>query len=419
MSLRLRVALGTAAIAAVAAGLHLLLGYLSFSRLIEKDIARDLAIETQSVAKSVVFKDGRPRLGGDLAWLRSGNTVGFRVERGGRVYLEGGVLPGGDRGDWIVRERPLSGGYRLLVYYYTGEYRKALAGQLRAGLLSLPLILFLAAVMGFAFAGHITGPLRRLTQAAAALSRMEFPEPVPEPEGNDELAALARSFNRMVGEVREALERERAFTRYASHELRTPLATLKAQIEALEAGLLPPEEAIPEARRALARMQGILEGLLTLSRAPRVQLEPLPADVVLHDAWRRLPEPDRRRVALRPPAEEVWLLGDEALVAQVLANLLANALKHTDAEVELYGQRRGGWAVLGVRDRGAGVPPDLLAKLTRPFFRANHRRPGSGLGLALADRAARAMNGRLHLVPAHPGLQAELWLRPAEEVGDG
>ncbi len=416
MSLRLRVALGTAAIAAVAAGLHLFLGYWSFYRLVEEDIARDLAIETQRVAESVVLKNGLPRLSGDFAWLRSGNTLGFRVEKGGRVYLEGGVLPATLGRDWVTIDRSLTDGYLLRVYYYAGEYRKALEGQLRAGLLSLPLILVLAAVMGFVFAGHITGPLLRLTQAATALSRMEFPEPVPVPEGNDELAALARSFNRMVAEVREALERERAFTRYASHELRTPLATLKAQIEALEAGLLPASEALPEAKRAMERMQSILEGLLTLSRAPRARLEPLPMAELLREAWRALPESQRDRVTLSLPEGELWLLGDEALLEQALGNLLANALKHTDAPVELYGREDGRWVVLGVRDHGPGVPPDLLGKLTRPFFRATSQRPGSGLGLALADRAARAMEGRLRLAPAHPGLRAELWLQRAEAI---
>ncbi len=414
MSLRLRVAIGTALIAALAAGLHLLVGYYSFARLVQKDIARDLAVESRRVAGSVVFKNGLPRLSGDLGWLRSGNTLGFRVEKGGRVFLEGGVLPAKKAPGWIAVDRPLESGYVLRLYYYVGEYKKALSGQLRAGLATLPLILFLAAVMGFAFAGHIVGPLQRLTQAAGALSRMEFPEPVPEPQGQGELTALARSFNRMVAAVREALERERAFTRYASHELRTPLAALSAQLEALEAGLLAPEEAIPEARRALARMQGILEGLLTLSRAPRVALEPLPAGTLLEEAWRRLPEEARGRVR-RLPGPEVWLLGDEALLAQALGNLLENALKHTDAEVELYARRNGRWVVLGVRDRGPGVPPDLLKKLVRPFFRAGATRPGSGLGLALADRAARAMNGRLQLEAASPGLRAELWLKPAED----
>ena len=66
---------------------------------------------------------------------------------------------------------------------------------------------------------------------------------------------LAKSFNRMTVAVRNFLDRERSFSRYASHELRTPIATLKVQIEALEQGLLPKEEALPTIKASLERLE--------------------------------------------------------------------------------------------------------------------------------------------------------------------
>lgn len=418
MSLRLRIALGTAALAALAAGMHLVVGYVSFARLIDDEIQRDLSMWTQAVASNLEISDGRPRLRGeDWSWLDAGSSIGFRVRKGNVVYLEGGVLPQDDDRNWVWKREELADGFVLELALYVGEYRRALLSQLRAGEFSLPLVVVLASLLGWWYAGRIARPVTQLAAAADQLSRMSFPDPVPPPPGNDELTRLAESFNRMVYAVREALERERSFTRYASHELRTPLATLQAQLETLEAGLTPPEKALPESRRALARMRGILEGLLTLSREPRVTLEPLPAATLLQQLHDSLPQEARERVRLRLPDEDLWVMADEELWRRALGNLLDNALKHSQGAVELSLKRRGNQAVFGVRDFGPGVSEEELAHLTEPFVRFNSRVEGSGLGLSLSKQAAGALRGRLRFSRQDPGLLAELEL-PLLEVED-
>ncbi|WP_457637615.1 ATP-binding protein [Oceanithermus sp.] len=420
MSLRLRIALGTASLAALAAGMHLLIGYASFARLIDDEIQRDLSLWTQAVASNLKIVDGRPRLlGEDWSWLDAGSSIGFRVRKGNVVYLEGGVLPNGNDEDknWAWSHKNLGDGFVLDLAMYVGEYRRALLNQLRAGEVSLPLVIVLASLLGWWYAGRITRPVARLADAADQLSRMSFPDPVPPPPGNDELTRLAESFNRMVYSVREALERERSFTRYASHELRTPLATLQAQLETLEAGLTPAEKALPESRRALQRMRGILEGLLTLSREPRVTLEPLPADLLLRQFYESLPDDVKQRVNLKPSAGEVWVMADEELWRRAFGNLLDNALKHTSGKIELGVERRGGEVVFSVRDYGPGVSEEELERLTEPFVRFNSKVEGTGLGLSLSKQAAQAMRGRLEFVRKNPGLQASLVL-PVLEVED-
>lgn len=416
MSLRLRIALGTAAIAAVAAGLHFVVGYLSFQSLLQEDIQRDLEVWSTAVASSLVIEQGRPLLqGSDWPWIGAGGSMGFRVRKAGVVFMEGGVLPEAQDPNWAWHEEPLADGFVLEVASYIGEYRKALAGQLRAGLVSLPLVVLLASGLGWWLAGRIARPIGQLSDAADALSQMRFPDPVPPPPGNDELSRLARSFNRMVFAVREALERERAFTRYASHELRTPLATIQAQLEALEADLVPREKALPEARRALVRMRGILEGLLTLSREPRVTLEPLPAGAVLRSLVAGLGEA-ARRVRLDLPDGEVWVVGDEELLRRAVGNLLDNALKYSEGTVELRVALEGGEAVVSVRDYGEGVEDGQIATLADPFVRFHGKVPGSGLGLSLARQAVRAMRGRMGFERAEPGLRAWLRLPVVEEA---
>ena len=420
MSLRLRIALGTAALAALAAGMQLIIGYASFARLIDSEIQRDLSLWTQAVASNLEIENGRPRLlGEDWSWLDAGSSIGFRVRKGDVVYLEGGVLPGAEDRDWDWKRQDLADGFTLELALYVGEYHKALLGQLRAGGFSLPLVIVLASLLGWWYAGRIAKPVAQLANAAAELSRMRFPDPVQPPPGNDELSRLAASFNRMVYAVRQALERERSFTRYASHELRTPLATLQAQLETMEAGLTPAEKALPESRRALERMRGILEGLLTLSREPEAALEPLPAAVLLERLYESLPPEARSRVRLHLPKDnDIWVVADEELWRRALGNLLDNALKHSDGEVELRLERRGNEVVFSVRDFGPGVSEEELAQLTKPFVRFNPRVEGSGLGLSLSKQAAKALNGSLRFYRENPGLRAELKL-PLLEAGDG
>jgi len=418
MSLRWKLALGTAMVAVFAAGLHFLISYLGFRQAIEDEIQSELDRWGSAVAQVVVIDEqGRPRLkGGNWPWLGSGYTLGFRVKRDGRIYLEAGILPAEPTPDWATAERPLPEGFVLELYLNVGEYRRALNRQLQSGLVTLPLAAVLAAILGLFVAQRMLVPLDRLARGVEKLSHVEFPEPLPEPGGNDELAALTRSFNRMARALKEAFERERAFTRYASHELRNPLATLQAQLDALAAGVVEKEEALAEGRRALERMRSTLDGLLLLAREPKAELEPLPLAPLLEQALRALPESQRNRIVFTPPPEDLWVEADERLFARALENLLNNALKHTDGRVRLWAEDRGNRVRLVVQDEGPGVPEAMLPKLTQPFFRGGQR-PGLGLGLALAAQAVRAMGGDLRFESKNPGLAASFTL-PRAEVGD-
>ena len=414
MSLRWKLALGTALVAVFAAGLHFFVSYLGFRQAIEDEIAGELNRWSAAVAQAIIIDRGHPRLkGGDWPWLSSGYTLGFRIKRGGKIYLEAGILPPKPTSDWAKTERPLPQGFTLELYLYVGEYRRALARQLQSGLVTLPLAAILAALLGFFVAHRLLVPLDRLARGVEKLSHVEFPEPLPEPKSGDELAALTKSFNRMARALKEAFERERAFTRYASHELRNPLATLQAQLDALAAGVVPKEDALNEGRRALERMRSTLDGLLLLAREPKAELEPLPLAPLLEQAVRALPEGWQHRVRFTPPSEDLWVEADERLFARALENLLNNALKHTDGTVHLQAENLGDWVRITVRDEGPGVPPELLPKLTQPFFRSGPR-PGLGLGLALAAQAVRAMGGELAFESQGRGLTASLRLRRAE-----
>lgn len=158
-------------------------------------------------------------------------------------------------------------------------------------------------------------------------------------------------------------------------------------------------------------MRGLVEDLLLLARLDQgrdlalepVDLAALAADAVL-DASATHPS---RRVSLHAP-EPVVVSGDEARLRQVVANLLSNALVHTDAAtaVEVRAERRGDAALIDVRDDGPGMPPDAAARAFDRFWRGAPSRAragsGSGLGLAIVRSIVEAHDGEVRLDTA-PG----------------
>jgi len=378
------------------------LGYLALLRTAEGVGQRELLLFAQSLYQALDLEGPLPSLKPERYTLLLPFSGGrARVLKEGRVYLQyGGPFP--EEAGWVKGAWSLPQGYALEAALPA----PSLGYALTASLLALPLALALALGLTFLLLRRLLAPLRALALAAEALSQERFPEPVPLPSGTDELASLARSFNRMVLAVRGFLERERTFTRHAAHELRTPVAALKGQVEALERGLLPPERVLPRLKAQIARLEALLEGLLALARGEalreRVALRPLLADLA-----REWPG-----VVLRLEGEGV-VLGPRELLFRALANLLENALVHGRPPVEVRLWEEAGWVALEVRDHGPGVPPALLAELGTPF-RKGAPSSGSGLGLALVRRTIEALGGEVGWENAHPGLRVLLRL-PKEE----
>lgn len=222
-----------------------------------------------------------------------------------------------------------------------------------------------------------------------------------------------------------------------SHDFRTPLATILGAATSLQdqAAQLAPEPRrvlaarIADEARRLARMT---ENALQLARldAPGVPLrcdwesaEELIGAVMRHA---RTPEAQARlRVRLEPGLPLVWC--DPLLIAQLLDNLIDNALKYSPdgTPVEVLARRHGDQLVLAVRDRGPGIAPASRDQVFEPWQRgaepmagrpAAPERPGSGVGLAVCRAIAQAHGGELRLrARGHGGSAFECWL-PVREV---
>ncbi|MEZ0347537.1 MAG: HAMP domain-containing sensor histidine kinase [Thermus sp.] len=401
MSLKGRLAWAFFLLTAGSGLVTLLGGYAVFRNLVERDIALDLAEATSRVQRALALTPSGPRLVSAEAFGGSHYAFGFRLLDGETPILEGGFTPQPQEA-WRTARLPWEG-YRLEVYLRTEEYARALRAYLRGGFLLLLPLLGLASLLGYAFATLLLKPLEALAEAAEALSALQFPRPLS-PVREREMNRLVQSFNRMAEAVRGALERERLFTRHASHELRSPLTVVRSQVEALERGLVPLERALPRLAQAVNRMEGVLEGLLALARTEAADLAPLELGAYLRQylkGWTGV------GAEVQGPA---WVLAHPGLVERILDNLLENALRHGAPPVEVRLLPSGEEVRLEVRDHGPGVAPEHLQRLTEPFFRGQGSQPGLGLGLALAEQAARRLGGSLEVENAHPGLRVRVRL---------
>ncbi|WIM06185.1 MAG: ATP-binding protein [Candidatus Nitricoxidivorans perseverans] len=246
---------------------------------------------------------------------------------------------------------------------------------------------------------RVTHPLKALERAAAEIGRGGRPEPLAA-EGPEEIATLSTAFNRMSADLARLDEDRALILAGISHDLRTPLTRLRMEIEMTGA-----TDAAREAMAAdVEEMDETIGQFLDFARADGGEA-PQPTDLAALIG--ELAEQVRRRGA----AVETKLaaLPARTLPAQALrravANLVDNALRHAGGPVEIALSDNGD-VVIEVRDRGPGIPSAEAERLKLPFTRLETARTGAtgaGLGLAIVERIARSLGGRLDLLPREGG----------------
>ena len=268
-------------------------------------------------------------------------------------------------------------------------------------------ILLLAAVLLVSFAlvyplsRSITRPLTKLTAAVEAYGRGDLSQRSGLSELDDEVGRLARSFDEMADRIQAARKAEKELLANVSHELRTPLARMKVALELIE----PQDDTVRKRLSTLGEEVDELDRLIAdVLTASRLDLAALPLRKVRIELAGLVQKSLDRARQLEPalPIEArvepgLAAFADESLLSRALDNLLDNARKYGDGSpVEVEGRRDGDQAVLAVRDRGPGIPPQDLPRVFDPFFRGEGvrgRATGFGLGLSLARRVAEAHGG--------------------------
>jgi signal transduction histidine kinase len=239
---------------------------------------------------------------------------------------------------------------------------------------------------------------------------------VPEPPGHSEYALLARTANRTLARLEEAVKQQRRFASTTSHELRTPLTGLRARLE--EAVLYPhevdPHETIREALSVTDRLETIVDDLLVLARlraGDPAAHEPVDVGaLVIEEA---AAHGGGMPVHIRA-CRGVIVLGNRIQLIRVVDNLLANARRHARTRVEVTAGRVGDQAVIAVCDDGDGIAPQDRERVFERFVRLDdglRREPGgSGLGLAISRDIAHVHNGTLLIEDSQKGARFVLRL---------
>lgn len=258
-------------------------------------------------------------------------------------------------------------------------------------------------------------PLGRLLRGTRMLSQGRYPVRL-EIEGPEEVAEVASGFNEMVDRLRELDDLKKDFLSHVSHEMRTPLVAMRETNEALLDQLAGPltdrqRRLIDLNLRGAERLSRMVTKMLDLARMEagameyefrREDLVSLVAGAV--EGMGSRPETDRR-LCLALPGERVDVLADRERLAQVVENLVSNALKYSppQEEVTISVQRVDGAVVLAVEDRGEGVDERDRELIFQKFHRALGReRPGFGLGLAIAREIVDAHQGRIWVEDNEP-----------------
>jgi signal transduction histidine kinase len=280
-----------------------------------------------------------------------------------------------------------------------------------AGLAAVAIALALVQLL----AHGMTFPLREMVSAAQAMARGDYSRRVTA-TSRDEVGDLARAFNSMAGELAAVDRMRRDLVANVSHELRTPIGALRAKLENLVDGVETPDKRTLDAMlRQVERLGNLVEQLLDLSRleSGAVPLEwssfraaPLLDGVV--EEWRTRAEIRDVRIVSAAEPDGLELDGDQERLRQVLANLVANAVRHSPrgGQVLVRASREDGHALLEVVDEGPGIPPGEAERVFERFYRSDQARSseegGSGLGLAIARWIVELHGGTIRAEDADP-----------------
>jgi signal transduction histidine kinase len=344
-----------------------------------------------------------------LTTVLTATFASYQARRTFRQYVERREVPaatapvparlgqtlGGERPE----RRPPMGAREIL---FLSRFRNGIwTGTGVAALLGVLLALWLA--------HRMVRPVVDLTSAARVIARGGTPPAVPV-RGQDEIAELARAFNRMAERLAADEEQRRRLFAGIAHELRTPLSVIQGTLEGVLDRVL---EATPERIATLHSQAVLLARLITdlrdlsLAQAGQLQLnlQEIDAGPIVRETLEALsPLADEHRVALRAdvPRGLPRIDVDPDRLRQIAQNLVENAVRYTPAggEIMVTMARDDGDGVrLAVSDTGAGVEAADLPHIFRHFYRADQSRArtsgGMGLGLAIVKSLVEAHGGRV------------------------
>jgi signal transduction histidine kinase len=317
---------------------------------------------------------------------------------------------GGWEREWYGPPRPFFGCLFAIVFLIVAWAIVTAVATLFANLGPLPVVIAILVVVAVLVA--TAAPFRRsartldsIVDAARRVEAGDYTTRISLPtRAWRPVRQLGRAFNTMVERLERDEDQRRTLLNDVSHELRTPLSVISGNLEAMIDGVHPADEAhltpILEEARVMERLIDDLR-TVALSEAGTLPLhtEPTDLDLLVEEVVRSFQGSAGTAgvtVTAEVPADLPILDVDPLRIREVLANLVANGVRHTPSggTVRVRGEMAGDQVVLRVADTGSGIDPDLLPHVFDRFAKGADS-PGSGLGLAIARHVVVGHGGEL------------------------
>lgn len=266
-------------------------------------------------------------------------------------------------------------------------------------------IILIMIFTGLYFLGSIVKPIQQISMIAKRFATGDFSVRIQNNE-EDEIGELCTSINYMANELSNTEAMKNEFISSVSHELRTPLTAIKGWAETISLEDNPEmmKKGMGVILNETDRLYRMVEELLDFSRmqSGHFTLQRNNMDILaeLEDALLIYSEKARRekmRIVYNEPEMLPVIYGDKNRIRQVFINIIDNAIKYSSAGgvITVEAKSYGGNVEVSVSDTGCGIKAEDLPKIKTKFFKANHTRRGSGIGLAVADEIMTMHDGNL------------------------
>lgn len=403
------------------------------NRLVQENIMGDLSSVVDDSARDVKIEDGKLEIDDDIISYRDGIYVLVYRENN---FVVTGTLPSGiqqeipfiseqvrkitDSGkEYYVYDRLISDDnfadiwIRGITSADLAESDPAVAFMLKFFLISLPLLILLAAIGGYYITKRAFQPVSRITDTASRIqASSDLTQRIrldSEKHSKDEIYDLAATFDSMLDRLQSSFEAEKQFSNDASHELRTPISVIMAQCEYS----LKNKTSVKEAQSSLniileqsKKMSTLINQLLTLARADRgtarLEFEYLNiSDITCMVALEQEEPAAKKNIVIQQEIQsDLFAFVDETMFMRIWINLISNSIKYgkEGGFVRVILKQQGDRIVGQVIDDGIGISPEALPKIWDRFYQVNPARSdgsSAGLGLSMVKWMVSAHKGEI------------------------
>ncbi|MBU1044050.1 MAG: HAMP domain-containing protein [Candidatus Omnitrophica bacterium] len=307
------------------------------------------------------------------------------------------------------------GKYTLQIGISTDPIIYILRERISKSAMSIPWIMLVAVIISYLLVWRILRPVKQVTKIANDISHKNLSARVNVRNIDQEMKPLAEAFNDMIERLEESFTYVEDFSSYVAHELRTPLTIIKGETEvALQTDPSPEEsKLVMESNlQEVERMLKTIDHLLLLAdmnyRKQSINFERIEVSEFLKDICEKstiLAAVKQITINLEVSQSKIELMANRNELRRLFFNLIDNAIKFTSpsGRIDISVKQQKNKVEINISDTGIGIKQEDIPKIFNKFYRAanKEKKPGSGLGLGIAQSIVRMHQGRI-LVNSEP-----------------